>query len=150
MGLSADDGVCARLSRGERDWLVPLSEQQLAELRNVSISRPKVTSALELQAKAVIALLDERGAWVEDGQLRYHGKADDTRRVIDSRTFIRNVETLSRYLAVTRRNQSQRAALVAVVMLTLLSSTTSADSQIFQQIQNFFLSQRVEQPNRHR
>jgi hypothetical protein len=48
--------------------------------------------------QAIIDSLDERGAWVEDGKLRYHGGSDDTRRVIDSTTFIRNLNLLSRYL----------------------------------------------------
>ncbi len=85
------------------DRLAKLSPQELAALRNQKQERPKVTSGLEKQVRAVIAALDDRGAWVEDGQLRYHGKADDTRRVIDSRTFIKNVELLSRYLGAVRK-----------------------------------------------
>ena len=56
----------------------------------------------EGRVRAVIAALDERGRWVEEGRLRTHGDADPTRRVIDSRTFIRNVETLARYLDASR------------------------------------------------
>lgn len=48
--------------------------------------------------RAMINSLDTRGAWVEDGKLRYHGKNDSTRRVIDSATFVKNLETLSRYV----------------------------------------------------
>lgn len=47
---------------------------------------------------AILMTLDPRGAWVEDGRLRYHGGSDDTRRVIDSATFIRNLSILSSYL----------------------------------------------------
>ena len=50
------------------------------------------------EVEAIIQNLDDRGAWVEDGRLKYHGNADKTRRVIDSATFIRNLTLLSRYL----------------------------------------------------
>ncbi len=48
--------------------------------------------------RRVIDALDERGAWVEDGTLRYWGKDDPTRRIIDPRTFVRNTELLARYV----------------------------------------------------
>jgi hypothetical protein len=64
--------------------------------------RPDKPASLESQVRALIELLDRRGAWVEDGRLSYHGKDDDTRQIIDSRTFIRNVGILSRYLAATK------------------------------------------------
>jgi hypothetical protein len=50
----------------------------------------------------VIAALDERGAWVEEGRLHYHGEDDSTRRVIDCRTFHVNVKVLSDYLQAGR------------------------------------------------
>ncbi len=53
--------------------------------------------------RQAIAALDDRGAWVEDGRLRYHGDADDTTRIIDCETFIRNLDILSRYIADRRR-----------------------------------------------
>jgi hypothetical protein len=52
--------------------------------------------------RQVIGGLDERGAWVEDGRLRYHGESDDTSRVIACETFIRNLDTLSRFIAAAR------------------------------------------------
>jgi uncharacterized Ntn-hydrolase superfamily protein len=52
--------------------------------------------------KAVVAALDAEGRWVEDGVLRYHGKDDPTRRIIDCETFIRNLRILSNYLAATK------------------------------------------------
>jgi len=36
---------------------------------------------------------------VTEGRLRYHGAQDDTRQIIDSSHFCRQVEVLSRYLA---------------------------------------------------
>ena len=53
---------------------------------------------LERNVKRIIEAQDERGRWVENGRLRYHGPNDPTTRVIRSATFVRNVETLSSYL----------------------------------------------------
>jgi hypothetical protein len=61
-----------------------------------------VTKSLEEQVRRLIVALDDRGAWVEEGRLRYHGKADDTTRIIDSATFARNVDILGQYLAATK------------------------------------------------
>jgi len=64
-------------------------------------SKPRLTAQLQQSARTAITTLDERGAWVEDGTLKYHGPADPTRRVITTETFIRNTATLTRYLAAT-------------------------------------------------
>ena len=74
------------------------SPQELDE-RRAQRRKPAITAPPEKQVRAVIAALDARGAWVEEGRLRYHGEADETRTVIDSATFIRNVGILSRCLA---------------------------------------------------
>ena len=50
------------------------------------------------EVQRIVAAQDDRGAWVEDGRLQYHGSGDDTRRIIDSRTFIKNLDALSRYV----------------------------------------------------
>jgi hypothetical protein len=55
-----------------------------------------------LQRLELLAALVVRGAWVEDGQLKAQGDGDATRRIIDCRTFIKNVGILSSYLAATR------------------------------------------------
>jgi PelA/Pel-15E family pectate lyase len=49
----------------------------------------------EAEIRRILAGLDERGAWVEEGSLASHKYRG---RIIDSRTFIRNVERLSRYV----------------------------------------------------
>ncbi len=95
------DGKLDQLRR-EYDGVAKLTEKQLAERREPKPSRRTTSASLEAQVKKLIDALDDRGAWVEDGQLRYHGKSDPTRRVIDNQTFIRNIGTLSRYLAAVR------------------------------------------------
>ncbi len=54
------------------------------------------------RVRQVVEALDAEGRWVEEGRLRYHGADDPTRRIIDGRTFIRNVRVLARYLAASR------------------------------------------------
>ena len=56
----------------------------------------------EERVRSLISSLDDQGRWVEDGRLRTHGPDDPTRRVIETRTFIRNLETVADYLAATR------------------------------------------------
>jgi len=66
-------------------------------------ARAKLTPQLISQATAAIAALDGRGRWVEEGRLGYQ---DFTGHIIDCGTFIRNVRTLSRYLAATRPGET--------------------------------------------
>jgi len=49
--------------------------------------------------RRILDAMDARGAWVEDGRLRYWGKSDPTRRVIRSATFARNARLLAAYIA---------------------------------------------------
>jgi hypothetical protein len=59
----------------------------------------RASENLARQVRSVIDALDERGAWVENGRLSSQGDDDATRRIIECRTFIRNVGVLSSYLA---------------------------------------------------
>jgi len=81
----------------ELQQLLKLKPEDLRKkpARRPSQASPKLVS----QVQSVLADLDDRGRWVEDGRLRYQGDDDSTRRVIDCTTFIRNVRTLSAYLA---------------------------------------------------
>jgi len=63
--------------------------------------RPRMSRSLQRDAEQVVESLDSRGAWVEEGRLRYYGEDDPTRQVIDSRTFCRNLVTLARYVAAS-------------------------------------------------
>jgi len=61
---------------------------------------PKPASpALARQVEKIIADQDAQGRWIEEGGLRYHRPKDPSVRVIRTATFIKNVETLSRFLA---------------------------------------------------
>jgi PelA/Pel-15E family pectate lyase len=85
----------------EYERIKDLPDDQLLKLA-ASGSRPKLTGALESEARASIAAQDAQGRWVEDGRLRSDGAKDPTTRIIRSATFIRHVEILSRYLTATR------------------------------------------------
>jgi hypothetical protein len=53
-------------------------------------------------ARTAIDSLDSRGAWVENGRLRAGTQApNDVRRVISTQTFMRNLNTLSRFVAAS-------------------------------------------------
>ena len=60
---------------------------------------PAMTPELAARAKAIVDRMDERGAWVEEGGLSYHGPDDPTTRVIECSTFAANVRTLAEFLA---------------------------------------------------
>jgi hypothetical protein len=79
------------LSRLERQY------RQAAAGEKRSTERPASPSETEVQQ--ILKALDDRGAWVEQGELRAYNYRGP---VIDSRTFIRNVDRLSRYLAAEK------------------------------------------------
>jgi len=81
------------------------------------------------QVKGVIAALDAQGRWVEDGTLRYHGKGDPTRRIIDCGTFIHNVRVLSNYLAATRKGDSDKSSRLAPRQVTGTFSIVAAEPE---------------------
>jgi len=62
-------------------------------------SSRKASPGLMNRVRSVISSLDDRGRWVEEGRMKYHGAEDPTRRVINCRTFISNVGILSAYLS---------------------------------------------------
>jgi PelA/Pel-15E family pectate lyase len=66
-----------------------------------SVKRVKRSESLDARVRQVVDQLDDRGAWVEAGKLRYHGDDDPTREVIRSETFIRNLQLLADWLAAT-------------------------------------------------
>lgn len=59
----------------------------------------KRSRKLDERVEKIIAALDSRGAWVEEGRLRYHGDDDPVRQVISSRTFSENLNVLADWLA---------------------------------------------------
>ena len=71
-----------------------LSDYAARQRKSKSIDRPD-----EKLVQQVIQNLDERGAWVEAGKLSYHQGENLPKKIIDSQTFIKNIDILSRYLS---------------------------------------------------
>lgn len=67
-------------------------------------SRPGSSGSLASQAAGLISQLDSRGAWTEDGKLRAQGNDTKAQQIITTRTFLRNLRTLSRFVAASQSN----------------------------------------------
>lgn len=81
-----------------------LSKQDPTKLKTSSDpGRPTLNAALKAKAQKVLADLDGQGRWLDNGKLKDQGPNDPTTRIIDCKTFINNVNTLSDYLAATRK-----------------------------------------------
>lgn len=65
------------------------------------LKAPELSDALARDAQEVIDALDERGAWVEKGEMRYQ-ETNGTMHIIESRTFCDRLLTLARYVAATK------------------------------------------------
>jgi hypothetical protein len=88
---SSLDRIASEYEKLKEEW--PPKESRPREPE-----RPRMTSALARDAAEAVATLDERGAWVTPGRLSNYESEDGTREVIDSRTFIENLETLARFV----------------------------------------------------
>jgi hypothetical protein len=62
----------------------------------------EMSSSLASTARQAITSLDDRGAWVESGRLRNADPEGKVQRVITTQTFMRNLDTLSRYIAASK------------------------------------------------
>jgi hypothetical protein len=102
-----DSDVPTHYSFKTGDWTANLLRQYEALAKKPADPPPAATSyrppamsqSLADRTRRLIQALDDRGAWIEAGRLRYHGDQDDTRAVIDCRTFAENIRLLADYLA---------------------------------------------------
>jgi PelA/Pel-15E family pectate lyase len=62
----------------------------------------KLSSSLMLKTQSVLDGLDSRGAWTEPGKLKYHGDDDPTTRIIDMKTVVSNIGTLSAFITAAK------------------------------------------------
>lgn len=95
--------VGSSLEQLRRRWedIRKRSPEELARLRQPRAAQPRMTPRLTADVQRIVASQDSRGAWVESGKLKYHGKDDPTRQIISSSTFIKNLDLLSTYLAAS-------------------------------------------------
>lgn len=97
--------VDSKLDRIEQEF-VRVQQTPPAELwKPEKPNRPRLTASLQESVASTIKSLDDRGAWVEEGRLRYHGDDDSTRQVIQSRTFCRNILILAQYIAAASESK---------------------------------------------
>lgn len=66
-------------------------------------NRPGQSSRLAADAARLVASLDDRGAWVEDGSLRARGNDTSPQKMISMRTFARNLTRLAAWVAATSK-----------------------------------------------
>jgi PelA/Pel-15E family pectate lyase len=86
--------VDSSLERLEKDYRELVDKGPPAP-RKKGDDKSRMTDSLRKQAEAVVGRMDDRGAWVERGELRDSDREQD---IIDTRTFIKNLDILSRYL----------------------------------------------------
>jgi hypothetical protein len=85
--------------RTEYERLVATDPARLMPARRPE--RNELSDSLKKSVREAIDALDARGAWVEDGRLRDSDPDGKVRRIITTQTFMRNVETLSRFVAAS-------------------------------------------------
>jgi hypothetical protein len=79
-----------------------LAATPIDQLRRPAVpERFEPTPRLAAAARQMIDALDERGAWVEPGRLSRADAGRSVQQILTTRTFIRHVDTLSRFLAAT-------------------------------------------------
>ncbi|WP_298859301.1 pectate lyase [uncultured Gimesia sp.] len=81
--------------------LVKVSPKQLASMRFPE-RRVRLTPALTAKAKSAIESLNKRGAWTVQGRLRSANLENVP--VIETRVFIKNLDTLANYVAASQRD----------------------------------------------
>jgi len=81
--------------------LLKASPQKLASMR-FPTRRVRLTPSLTAKAKSAIDLLNANGAWITQGDLRT-AKLENV-PVIDTRVFVKNLETLADYVAAHQRD----------------------------------------------
>lgn len=69
--------------------------------------KPGNSNSLRAEVRQLVDSMDTRGAWLEEGRLKDVGD-DRAQPIITTKTFIRNLRTLSRYLAATDSDSSRK------------------------------------------
>ncbi|MFN9917816.1 MAG: hypothetical protein ACK53L_34835, partial [Pirellulaceae bacterium] len=93
--------VSSNLSKLQTRWQKwsQANARQLAEGKSGAWKVKEIERPEEELVTRVVAAMDSRGAWVETGNLSTYRGDNPPNQVIDSKTFIKNLDILSRYLA---------------------------------------------------
>ena len=86
----------------------PMSDQELIAFGNSERERREKAAPDEAAVKKIIAALDNRGAWVQPGRLRYIKQLPAEQPMILSETFAHNLDQLSRFLGRAIDKQSKQ------------------------------------------
>ena len=95
--------VSSRISRIERelDRIRKTGREALVEEKKKTWSG-MIDEEDQARLTAIVESLDEKGRWLEEGRIRLPDDGRDTTQLISSRTFVRNMRRLTRYIALTR------------------------------------------------
>jgi hypothetical protein len=93
--------VDSRLDSIEAQYKHLLVAEPIDERTLNGVKMHRISPMLAAEVKEIISSMDERGAWVQYGQLRSY-KVEPESGIIDCRTFINNVRTLCRFLTIDR------------------------------------------------
>lgn len=63
------------------------------------VSEPKSSEALTQQVSEIVDALDRRAAWIEPGQMEEYPEAQQTGKVISTRTYTSNIRKLAEFIA---------------------------------------------------
>jgi hypothetical protein len=66
------------------------------------LTAPKPSDSVTRRAAAAVDALDDRGAWVERGEITRLDGSEMTTEIIDSRTFIKNLRAIADYVGSTK------------------------------------------------
>ena len=98
-GFIIKSGVDSLEGRYQR--LLDDSPEKLASMR-FPTHRVRLTPSLTAKAKSAIESLNSEGAWLKQGDLKASGK--ENLRTIDTRVFIRNLNTLADFVAAKQKD----------------------------------------------
>jgi len=82
--------------------LVRLDSEKLKALR-YPVKQPRLTPFLQAKAKAAVNSLNDRGAWVTQGKIRTGRSSYQKTPVIETRTFMKNLNVLADYISAQAR-----------------------------------------------
>ncbi len=96
--------VSNNLDRIERDYdrLTKTDKSEWKTARSERERKPRMTGSLKERVQKILAEMDDRGAWVERGELKSYPDAKNVKEIINPKTFSQNIQTLAEFLAASR------------------------------------------------
>ena len=92
----------SKVDRLQADYEKLLATEAAKLKRTKKPPKYELSDGLTKAAQAAVTALDSRGAWVEAGSLKAADPEGKVKRIITTQTFIKNLDTLSRYVAASK------------------------------------------------